>query len=75
MRWFLIVVTTLSVGLFAGSAEAGKIKKTYDRSSFTAEQKAKIYARAFADCRKKYGAQLHNVEINYKYNRVICWSY
>jgi hypothetical protein len=65
----------LAVGMISTAAAADKAKKAYNRSDFTDAQKAEIYARALADCRKRHGAQLHNVEINYKYNRVICWSY
>jgi hypothetical protein len=74
-----ILTAVLALSLIAGMAgdvEAAKKKKAASgRNAYTSEQRAKFHADALAYCRKKYSALFHKVEIDYKYNRVTCWTY
>jgi hypothetical protein len=69
------ILLLLSLSICLATAADAKPKKSFNRADFTDAQKAEIYKRALESCRKTHGAQLHNVEVNYQYNRVICWSY
>ena len=47
-------------------------KKKTGRDAYTAGERAKIYARVLAGCRKKYG-NLARVTVNYKKQKAYCW--
>ncbi len=61
-----LITLTMSPDVFA------KPKK---RSDYSKEQQAAIFKRALANCRKQYGERLHNVEVNYTKDSVICYIY
>ncbi len=75
MKRLLIVATTLSFCFFpiVGADAAGKKKNS--RSDYSTEQQAKFYQEALKYCRKKYGSDLHHVEMNYTKRVYSCYHY
>ncbi len=71
-KTFLALGLSLAVGLaMAGDASAFKKK----RSDYTKAQQKEFFDYALKQCRKKFGAQLHEVKVNYGKNQYICYHY
>jgi hypothetical protein len=69
------ILLLLSLSICLATAADAKPKKSFNRADFTDAQKAEIYKRALALCRKEYGDQLHNVEVNYTNVTINCLHY
>ena len=50
-------------------------KKPGNRSDYTQAQQKKFYDEALKACRKRFGAQLHFVRMDYKKRRSVCYYY
>ncbi len=70
-----LLVLSLCFGVFAVEAEAAKKKGS--TGAPTAEQRKVMYANGLKNCRKKFGAQLHQVVIEKFYGRwaAVCYHY
>jgi hypothetical protein len=71
----ILTILCISITLVIATSASAKPKKSYNRADFTEAQKAEIFKRALALCRKKYGDQLHNAEVNYTNNTINCLHY
>jgi hypothetical protein len=71
----ILTILFISIALASASSAGAKPKKSFNRADFTEAQKAEIFKRALALCRKKYGDQLHNAEVNYSNNTINCLHY
>jgi hypothetical protein len=65
----------MSFAIVMAAASSDAYSKSYKRSQFSKAEQAKIFAKALAGCRKKYGDRLHNVEVNYAKGYSTCYIY
>jgi recombination DNA repair RAD52 pathway protein len=70
-RTVTAIAMTLMMVLASGEANALAKK----RSAYTKEQQKAIFADALKRCRKQFGAQLHEVKVDYGRNQYICYHY
>jgi hypothetical protein len=75
MRRFVVLPIFLSLAslLIVDAGAAGKKQKS--RSDYTKEQQQKFFADALGLCRKKFGARLHSVKVDYKKFQYVCRYY
>ena len=64
----------LGLGLADADAATKKKPAPKSRDNYTAEQRKQIYENAWKQCRKKY-AMVERVEVNYQYNRIMCYTH
>jgi hypothetical protein len=75
MRRFVVLPIFLSIAslLIVDAGAAGKKQKS--RSDYTKEQQQKFFDDALGLCRKKFGARLHSVKVDYKKSQYVCRYY
>ncbi len=72
ISWLSLFAVLTSGTLVAEDALAAT-KKFRKRSEISSAERAIIYKSALNQCRKKYGARLHHVEVEYQYGRYFCY--
>jgi hypothetical protein len=71
----LLAATLIAATVAPGVAEAKK--KSGSGGAPSTEQRKRAYEQGLKDCRKKYGAQLHEVHVEKFYGKwsVVCYHY
>jgi Rad3-related DNA helicase len=77
MKRFLTILAAagLAIALAGGDDAWSASKKSAKRSDYTKAQQKAFYDEALKICRKKFGAQLHEVKVDYSRNRYVCYHY
>jgi hypothetical protein len=73
----LLAVSLIAATMAPGVALAKKKSGSGGSFTPTAEQKKRAFEQGLKDCRKKYGAQLHEVHVEKYYGKwnVVCYHY
>ena len=72
----LILFAAIALLAVSPALEAdASAKKVHSRTEFTKEQQKKFYDQALKGCRKKFGASLHFVKMDYRKFRYVCYYY
>jgi hypothetical protein len=67
-----LMALMLMLAIGAGDGIAATKKK---RSDFTKQQQKAFFDQALKLCRKKHGASLHDVKVDYTKGQYVCWHY
>jgi hypothetical protein len=69
----IATISAMTILLMMASVEASAAKKK--RSDYTKAQQKAIYEQVLKACRKKFGARLQEVKINYATGQIGCIVY